>query len=299
MKRRRKGWAVLPFLFVVLLAGMLKFPSTLEDELLSSREITSDMFVHFMDVGQSDATLIQCGNQAMLIDAGDGDKGTAIQNYLQKQGVEKLDYLILTHPDADHIGGAPVMITKFDIDTIFMSDFEKTNQTYVKLIQALDDKALRWSTPEVGSTYTLGGADFTILGPSQEYGDPNNSSISLVIQYGENTFLFSGDAEEEAEADILESGLPLQADVYHVGHHGSNTSSSEPFLDAIAPVYAVVSCGVDNAYGHPHAQTLNRLRERGVQLLRTDEQGSIIAVSNGSTISWNTPPTDTWQAGKR
>lgn len=259
---------------------------------------TDELEVHFIDVGEGDATLIKCGGKNMLIDAGDDSKGTAVQNYLQKQGVQKLDYLILTHPDADHIGGAPVIITKFEIDKVFMSDYEKDNKTYQKLIQALDNKRLKYITPKVGAKYYLGTASITIAGPNKEYTSPNDASIALIIQNGENKFLFTGDAEEKAEQDILENSIDISADVYKVGHHGSKTSSSEDLLKAVDPSYAVLSCGEGNSYGHPHAQTMNNLRALGVQVYRTDEQGSIIATSDGNKISWNCSPSDTWQAGE-
>lgn len=259
---------------------------------------SGEMSVHFIDVGQGDATLVVCGGHAMLIDAGDGSVGTLVQNYLQKQGVSKLDYLILTHPDADHIGAAPVIITKFDIDTVLMSDYEKDNMTYRKLIQALDDKRLKYETPSVGAVYSLGEASFTILGPNGGYTDPNNASVALLLEHGANTFLFTGDAEEEAEEDILNSGIGIHADVYQAGHHGSRTSSSQAFLDAVSPEYAVISCGQDNEYGHPHAQTLNSFRKMGTRVFRTDEQGSIVAGSDGKEIKWNAAPSDTWKAGE-
>lgn len=256
------------------------------------------MEVHFIDVGQGDATLVKCGENSMLIDAGDDSKGTAIQNYLNKQGITKLDYLVLTHPDADHIGGAPVIITKFEIDTVFVSNFEKDNKTYLKLIQALDDKQLTTTVPEVGDSYRLGGASFTILAPNETYDSPNDASVALLLQNGENRFLFTGDAEEKAEADIIKNGLDIHADVYHVGHHGAKTSSSADFLEAVDPAFAVISCAVDNSYGHPHAQSLNTLRSMGVQIFRTDEQGSIVAESNGTEITWNCAPSETWKAGE-
>lgn len=260
--------------------------------------LPSEMKVHFIDVGQGDATLIQSGDAAMLIDAGDDTKGTLLQNYLQKQGVTKLDYLILTHPDADHIGGAPVIITKFEVDRVFMSNFEKDNKTYRKLIQALDDKRLSFETPAAGSRYRLGDAEVTILAPVKEYEDPNNASIALIVYNGENSFLFTGDAEEEAENDLLTQNTSVHADVYQAGHHGSRTSSSIAFMQAVNPAYAVISCKEGNSYGHPHAQTMNRFRERGMKVFRTDEQGSIIAVSDGSEITWNCAPSETWQAGE-
>lgn len=260
---------------------------------------SSVMEVHFIDVGQGDSTLVKCGDKAMLIDAGDNSEGTAIQNYLQKQGVKKLDYLILTHPDVDHIGGAPVIITKFEIDKVFISNFEKDNNTYRKLIQALDEKRLSYFTPKVGDSYTLGSAQFTILAPNGTYQSPNNASIALLLENGSNRFLFSGDAEEEAEADILANGISLSADVYQVGHHGSRTSSSQAFLEAVNPAWAVISCAEGNDYGHPHAQTLNMLRSMGIKVFRTDEQGSIVAASDGKEITWNCAPSESWKVGRR
>ena len=259
---------------------------------------TESMEVHFIDVGQGDSTLIRCGDQAMLIDAGDNSKGTTVQLYLKKQGVTKLDYLVLTHPDADHIGGADVIVTKFDIDNMFMSPFTKDNKTYNELKKALEYKSLKWSTPNVGNQYTLGSATFTIIAPNATYSTPNNSSVGLIIQNGENRFLFTGDAEEEAESDIVANGISISADVYQVGHHGSRTASSSTLLQAVKPAYAVISCGEDNSYGHPHAQTLNSLRAMGVKVFRTDEQGSVVATSDGKNISWNCSPSETWKAGE-
>ncbi len=305
-KRRWRGYLGLLAAFV-LLAGVGTAAGTLPEGSVARAapaaggkdEDSSKAEIHFLDVGQGDATLIRCGDHAMLIDAGDNDKGTAVQLYLNKQGIKKLDYLVLTHPDADHIGGADVVISKFTIGRVFMADYEKDNKTYREVIQALADKNLTWSTPRPGTTYTLGTAKFTILAPLKTYEDPNNSSIALLFQNGGNTFLFTGDGEEEAESDIGKSGRSVKADVYKAGHHGSDTASSEAFLDAVDPAFAVISCGEGNSYGHPHAAVLNALRARGVKVFRTDEQGSIIAWSDGSEITWNCAPSDTWQTGER
>lgn len=256
------------------------------------------MEVHYINVGQGDSTLIKCGNQAALIDAGDDSKGTLIQNYLKKQGIKKLDYLILTHPDTDHIGGAPVIITKFDIDKVFVSNYEKDNKAYQKLIQALDNKRLKCSTPEAGTGYPLGTATLTILAPNDEYDNPNDSSIALMVQNGSNKFLFSGDAGEDAEADILSNKMDVSADVYKAGHHGSKFSTTQDFFNAVSPTYAVISCGEGNAYGHPHAETLNTFRMNGVDVYRTDEDGTIIATSDGEDIIFNVPPSESWKAGE-
>ena len=234
------------------------------------------MQVHFLDVGQGDATLVTCGEEAMLIDTGDNSKGTTVQLYLKKQGISELKYLILTHPDADHIGGADVVVTKFDIDTVFMSDFTKDNKTYNELISALDYKGLTWSTPNVGNIYTLGSAEFTIIAPNTTYSEPNNASIGLLLVNGENSFLFTGDAEEDAEYDILANGLDIDCDVYKAGHHGSKTASTKALLEAASPEYVVVSCAADNSYGHPAPKLLERLAEFGCTVYRTDQNGSII-----------------------
>lgn len=260
---------------------------------------TEPLEVHYIDVGQGSATLLKSGSHAMLIDAGDSDQGTRIQLYLTKQGVENLDYLVLTHPDADHIGGAPVIITKFDIGQLFLSNYEKDNKTTQKVKDAMQYKGLTASDYQVGDTFALGNASFTILGPQKEYTDSNNASVALMVQNGNNRFLFTGDCEAEAEADMAASQADLHADVYLAGHHGSDTASSQVFMDAVSPAYAVISCGEGNSYGHPHAEVLNRFRSMGIQVFRTDEQGSVIAESDGSVVTWNCAPSETWQTGER
>ena len=214
------------------------------------------MEVHFMDVGQGDATLVTCGGHTMLIDAGDDTKGTAIQN------------------------------------------FEKDNKTYQKLIQSLDDKQIKALTPKVNSKYTLGTASITILAPNGSYDNPNDASIALLLKNGNRSFLFTGDAGEEAEQDILKTGIDISADVYKVGHHGSKYSTSKDFFEAVDPFYAVISCGEGNSYGHPHAETLNTLRTNGVKVYRTDEAGTIVASTDGKSISFNVPASDSWKAGE-
>lgn len=265
----------------------------------AKKQDASEAEIHFLDVGQGDAALIKCGEEAMLIDAGDNAKGTAVQLYLQKQGIKELKYLVLTHPDSDHIGGADVIITKFDIGTVLMPDYQKDNKTYEEVVNALKAKRKKAYAPLVGEVYGLGDGAFTVLAPNKEYGDSNNSSIALLFQLGETGFLFTGDAEEEAEADMLQNGLSLHADVYQAGHHGSSTASTEAFLTSVNADYAVISCGEDNSYGHPHAEVLNRMRTMGMKVYRTDEQGSIVAETDGETITWNCAPSETWKSGER
>lgn len=260
--------------------------------------VSNDLQVHFLDVGQGDATLITCGEDAMLIDAGGNSEGTRVQAYLESRHISGLTYLVGTHPDADHIGGLDVVLTKFDCACIFMPEFEKETKTYEDVIAAAKYKNKKITHPRAGETYPLGDAEFTILGPLRTYAsNANDASICLLLRHGDLTFLFTGDAEEEAEADMLAAGEDLKADVYKVAHHGSRTATTEPFFEAVSPEYAVISCGEDNSYGHPHAEVLNRLRAAGVKLFRTDEQGTIVVDSDGKNLTFNCSPTESWQAG--
>ena len=257
--------------------------------------------VHYIDVGQGDATLIKCGSHAMLIDGGNNNKGTTVQLYLKKQGVESLDYVIGTHPDADHIGGLDVIVYKYNCDTVIMPDYEKDTKTYQELVDVIHDKNMKITYPVVGEQYALGEAKFTIIAPnSNSYGgNANDYSVAILLEYGKNRFLFTGDAEEASETEMLTNGIDISADVYKVAHHGSRSASTQEFLNAVQPKYAVISCGEGNSYGHPHAEVLNRLRSMGVEVFRTDEQGSIIASSDGENITWNCSATDSWQSGEQ
>lgn len=257
--------------------------------------------VHYIDVGQGDATLIKCGSHAMLIDGGNNNKGTTVQLYLKKQGVESLDYVIGTHPDADHIGGLDVIVYKYNCEKVIMPDYEKDTKTYQELVDVIHDKNMKITYPVVGEQYALGEAKFTIIAPnSNSYGgNANDYSVAILLEYGKNRFLFTGDAEEASEAEMLTNGIDISADVYKVAHHGSRSASTQEFLNAVHPKYAVISCGEGNSYGHPHAEVLNRLRSMGVEVFRTDEQGSIIASSDGENITWNCSATDSWQSGEQ
>lgn len=259
----------------------------------------SGLEIHYLDVGQGDSTLILCDGHAMLIDAGDNDRGTAVQSYLESQGVTTLDYVIGTHPDADHIGGLDVVLYKFDCQMVMMPDFEKDTRTYDDVVQTMKQKRYKNTLPEVGTVYELGSAVFTIVAPNGEYGDnANDYSVGILLQHGKNRFLFTGDAEEASEADMLENGIDLEADVFKASHHGSRTANTEEFLQTVDPDYVVISCGQDNSYGHPHAEVMSRLRAMGISVFRTDEQGTIVAYSDGTEITFNMSPDESWKAGE-
>ena len=305
-KNQRRKWLKFGLVLAVLTL-LTVFRDHLPRELTDAlSEYTSGAFqegsgleVHYLDVGQGDCTLILCDGHAMLIDAGDNDKGTAVQSYLESQGVTELDYVIGTHPDADHIGGLDVILYKFDCQTVLMPDFEKDTRTYDDVIQTMKQKCYENTSPRTGETFELGSAVFTIVAPNGEYGDnANDYSIGILLQHGGNRFLFTGDAEEASEADMLENGMDLKADVFKAAHHGSRTANTEEFLNAVDPDYMVISCGQDNSYGHPHAEVMNRLRIMGISVFRTDEQGTIVAHSDGTEITFNMSPDESWKAGE-
>lgn len=247
------------------------------------------MQVHFLNVGQADSTLITVDDHAMLIDAGNNDDEEPILNYLlNKQGISHLDYVIGTHPHEDHIGAMDSVLSSVSTDVVLLPDVTTSTQTFLDVLTAIDNQGLDITIPQPGETYSLGDASFTILGPLRDYGDNlNDWSIALKLIYGNTSFIFTGDAEYDAESDMIAAGPDFHADVYQVGHHGSRTSSSSALLDAVNPAWAVISCGSGNDYGHPHQETLEALANRNIQVLRTDLEGTIVAVSDGETISFD------------
>lgn len=247
----------------------------------------ADLKVHFIDVGQGDSTLIEKDGHYMLIDAGERDQGQAVVSYLKEQGVKTLDYVIGTHPHSDHIGGLEAVIQAFDIETVIMPEKAHTTKMYERLLDAIEEKNLKITLPKPGTSYDLGSATFQILAPNGDYGDAlNNWSVGIRVDYGNNSFVLCGDAEKEAEKDMIANGLSLKADVLKVSHHGSSTSSSEAFIDLVNPRYAVISCGKNNDYGHPHKETLELLQKKNINVLRTDQLGTIVAVSDGTDVTF-------------
>lgn len=274
--------------------------STVDSEDVVEISEDSSLEVHYIDVGQGDSILIKQGEHSMLIDAGNNDKGSAVWAYLLKQNVDALDYAICTHPDADHIGGMDVVLYKIDCNEVFMPACEHDTDTYEDLVRTIGQRGQKVTVPEAGAVYELGEAKFQILSDTKKsYGDNKNDySIAIRLTFGESSFLLTGDAEKEAEQDMINTGLSLQSDVYKASHHGASTANTEAFLTAVNPSYVVISCGEGNSYGHPRAEVLNRLRDMGVDVFRTDEQGTIVAVSDGTSITWNCSPSTTWKAGE-
>ena len=249
----------------------------------SQTPVNSTFSIHFIDVGQADAALVECDGHYMLIDGGNKSDSNIIYSVLKDKKVSSLDIVVATHGHEDHIGGLPgafnyatakltlCPVTSFDSDAF--DDFKKY----------ATNKGGGITVPKVGDTYSLGSAEVKILGVNSTE-DSNNCSIVLMITYGETKFLFTGDAERDAEQVILDSGADLSATVLKVGHHGADTSTSYPFLRAVMPLYAVISVGEGNSYGHPTEETLSRLRDADVKIYRTDIQGDIYCTSDGKNI---------------
>ncbi len=277
---------------IVTTYGSIQVPND-----ITEKTFEENLQIHFIDVGQGDCTLIQYGDQDILIDCGTDDKGTFLQNYLMKSDVDKIEYLVLTHFDADHIGSADVIITKFDIDNILVTDYVKNNTTVERMQDAIEYKGYETIIPDAGYSFSIKDAVVEIVGPLDKYDSSNDSSLILKLTHKNNSFLFMGDAEESSVVDLVNSRYDIDVDVLKVGHHGSGDSTSKELIESISPDFAVISCGKENKYNHPHGSALNILKEQDIKLFRTDEQGSIVVTSNGETYNWNTAPTDNWNAG--
>ena len=242
--------------------------------------------VHFIDVGQADSSLIICDGEAMLIDGGNSEESSLIYSYLRDHEVTHLKYIVNTHPDEDHVGGLSGALNYADAEIAYSSVTEYDSKAFNSFVKYLNDTEL--TVPQVGTELELGSATGIVLGPISVYDNMNENSLVIKMTYGDTSFLFTGDAGEEAEYEMIRSGYNLSADVLKVGHHGSSSSSTVSFLKAVSPSAAVISCGAGNSYGHPTDQTLDRLASFGVTLYRTDLQGHIVCTSDGESVSFTT-----------
>lgn len=261
-------------------------------EIYLPQEASSGLTVHFLDVGQADCALLECGGEYMLIDGGNRDDGQLVVSYLEQQGVQTLAAVVCSHAHEDHVGGLPSVLAVYPTKAVYAPTNTYASKVFDSFLYYTDQQGLSVTIPEPGDQLTLGDAVLTVLGPVKTYPDANNTSIVLMVDYGDTSFLFTGDMETDAEADMLDywqEKLDFSCDVLKVGHHGSNTSTGYRLLRDADPTYGVISVGKDNDYGHPHREPLARLKQAGVVVLRTDALGHVIARSDGETVSF------TWQ----
>ena len=250
--------------------------------------------VHYIDVGQADCILIECGGAYMLIDGGNRDDGQKVISYLQSCGVEELEAVVCTHAHEDHVGGLPAVLAVYPTAQVYAPTKTYSSKIFDDFLYYVDQQRLEVTIPTPGTRFALygdeqlGGAEVTFLGPVKSYAETNDTSIVTRVEFYNHTFLFTGDMEVTAENDMLDYWGDAQewdVDVLKVGHHGSSTSSGYRFIYETDPEYAIVSCGKDNSYGHPHREIVKLFKDAEIPMLRTDELGTILAVSDGNEIA--------------
>ena len=287
--------AVILFIAAFIYGSYLEKGKTEEPAAVVSNfiEKDADLTIRYIDVGQGDCELISYAGQNILIDAGEKEAAEAVIGTLDGLGIKKLDYVIATHPHSDHIGALGNIIDKYDIGTVIAprikDELVPTSKAYERFLTALSKKGQKLTAAKAGAVYSLADENkendntaFEVLAPvGNDYDDLNDWSVVIRLVHGENAFLFTGDAEKAAESDIIASGAKLSADVLKAGHHGSSSSTSKKFLEAVSPKTVIISCGDGNSYGHPHKETIEKLDKNSIEYYRTDQCGTITVYSDG------------------
>lgn len=255
--------------------------------------------VHVLNVGQGLSVFLDCGDETLLYDGGDRSTSSFVVSYLQKQGIDRLDYVVVSHYDADHLAGVIGALNVFEVGTLIAPDYQTDTKLFSSFQQTVQDKELSVTSPVPGDAYSFGTGEFQILAPlGPSYENENDYSIVLRVCLGESSLLLTGDATENSEAEMLEHGAELQSDVLVVGHHGSAGSTSPEFLEAVAPSYAVISCGRDNGYGHPAERVMELLEEMKIPIYRTDLQETVIFTMTVQGVLFEKDPCGDYSSGQ-
>ena len=260
-----------------------------ESGLRNTQQVSADkMYVSFIDVGQGNCTLLRCGGKAILVDSGEVGAAQTVINYIKNLGIDELNCVLVTHPHTDHMGAMTKILYEFKIDDLIMPEIPEeiipTNKTYEKFLTAVSDNAGNVIAAKPGETYSYGEMKLEIFAPLRDYDNLNDMSAVSRISYGDTSGIFTGDATTTVEKDLLKKNINYSATVLNVGHHGSKTSSSEAWLRAVNPKYAVICCGVNNDYGHPHSLITKRLEEFGIEYFETDLLGTIVFESDSKNF---------------
>lgn len=284
---RRINLAIIFFLVILVSLFTVACNTLVTDSSKNTQPESNKMLIHYIDVGQGDSVLIQVNNRNLLIDAGLKSDKKKLLDYLSKLNLEKLDYVIATHPHEDHIGNMADIIEGYKVLAFYAPKVQSTTKTFEKMVEALKDKNLKINVIKKGTdSIDLGqNTQVTVFSPTQaSYENLNNYSPVIKIEYGSTSFLFTGDAEKDEEAEILNNNENIHSDVLKVGHHGSSTSTSENFLNKVDPSIGIISVGKDNSYNHPNKETIKLLNEHKVTTYRTDIDGTVVISSDGSKI---------------
>ena len=299
MKKRKNNTklisGVVIFIIAVLaFAGsrLIKDPETLFEDtgLRNSQQSESNMmYVDFIDVGQGNCTLVHMGDTAILVDSGEVGAAQTVISYIKNLGIDELDCVLVTHPHSDHMGAMTKILYEFEIKDLIMpespEDIIPTNSTYEKFLTAVSDNAENVIPAEAGMTYSYGEMNLEILAPLHGYDNLNDMSAVSRVSFGETSVMFMGDASTAVEKDLLNTGKDFSSDIINIGHHGSKTASSQKWLEAVNPEFAVICCGAGNEYGHPHSVVTERLDNIGIEYYRTDLNGTVVFQSNSKEFT--------------
>lgn len=284
-RKKKKESKVLRLLLIIITILYGLYLSNIDSTYsMSNNDVNSNLVISYLNVGQADSILIENNNEYMLIDAGNNNDGELLVKYFKDKGITEFKYLIGTHPHEDHIGGLDDIIYNFDINTIYIPDAITTTKTFMDVLDSIEEKNMTYSVPKINETFSLGESLITILYTGTDTKDLNNTSIVLRLDFGNTSYLFTGDATEKTENILLKDYLNLNADVLKVGHHGSRYSTTDEFLKKVNPKYAVISVGKDNNYKHPEDIILKKLKNNNIKTYRTDINGTIIITSDGENI---------------
>lgn len=293
-KLNKKTGGLLSATILILICAVYLIAGAFSDNDKKAKTASSDNAdtqVHFVDVGQGDATLIKAGSEYMLVDTGERDEKNTLIHYLEDMNIKSLKYLIITHPHSDHMGEASEIITEFETKNIIMpkitGDVTPTSSVYSKFLKTVK-KQNKKITAAKDESFSLENVQVSLYTTKEEHNDLNNYSVLVKLTHNDNSFLITGDCENEEEKEMIKQGFDLSADVLKAGHHGSYTSSSAAFLKAVKPIYAVVSCGKDNKYGHPHEVTVKRLKKQVSRYYCTVDNGTVIFLSDGKGLTVKT-----------